>query len=314
MAPRFALLILLCLLSLPARLAARDLFVSNATGNDTNDGASATSLGERQGPFRTISRALRAARNGDRIIVENTGAAYHESLTLQAKRHSGVEGRPFVLVGNGAVLDGTEPVPPNAWEVVENEENMFRFPAERKSFHILYRDGKPVKRQAIAEGVERVPQLEPLEWCLHEGYVYFCTERGKLPWSYELTHTVLPVGITLYEVRHVLVQDLIVQGFQLDGINAHDGATDVELVGLTARGNGRSGISIGGASRVTLEACLVGDNGVSQVRTEGVCHARIINCDLIDRPTAPALDQQGGEVTVEGRVARATVSDEDKLR
>ena len=102
----------------------------------------------------------------------------------------------------------------------------------------------------------------------------------------------------MYEVRHVIINDLVVQGFQLDGVNAHDSAFDVSLNGLTCRGNGRSGISIGGASRVTLEACLVGNNGAAQVRTEGQSHTRIVNCNLLDN-TAPALQRDGGKVTVE---------------
>ena len=52
----------------------------------------------------------------------------------------------------------------------------------------------------------------------------------------------MPVGITLYKVRDVAIGDLTVQGFQLDGINAFDGAFDIQLSGVTCRGNGRSGI------------------------------------------------------------------------
>lgn len=79
------------------------------------------------------------------------------------------------------------------------------------------------------------------------------------------------VGITLYQVLNVEIQDLVVQGYQLDGVNAHDSAFNVKLVGLTCRGNGRSGISIGGALRVELEACLVGNNGEWQAS-----HGRVL--------------------------------------
>jgi hypothetical protein len=116
-----------------------------------------------------------------------------------------------------------------------------------------------------------------------------------MPRDYELSYTALTVGITLYEVRHVVISDLVVQGFQLDGINAHDGVFDASLVGLTCRGNGRSGISIGGASRVNLTACLVGDNGAAQVRTEGFSHTEILHCNLLEN-TAPAVVREGGLV------------------
>jgi hypothetical protein len=107
----------------------------------------------------------------------------------------------------------------------------------------------------------------------------------------------LPVGITLYEVRHVVIRDLIVQGFQLDGINAHDGVFGASFIGVTCRGNARSGISVGGASRVRVEGCVVGNNGAAQVRTEGYSHTRVINSHLLDN-TAPPVVREGGTVHV----------------
>lgn len=288
-------------------VAARDLHVNNVAGDDRNDGSAPTATGARSGPFRTIGRALRAARNGDQVIVAKTAVPYRESLTLQAGRHSGVAGRPFVLAGNGATLDGTEPVPIDAWENVRGD--IFRFAAERKSSHVLYLAGKPARRRPIEEGAPGIPPLEALEWCLRDGHVYFRVEPGKLPWAYELSHTALPVGLTLYEVRHVVIQDLIVQGFAQDGVNAHDGVVDTELVSLTCRGNGRAGISIGGASRVRVEACLVGDNGMAQLRTEGFSHTLVVNCDLLEEPQAPAIDREGGDVSIEGQVADASAGE-----
>lgn len=118
-----------------------------------------------------------------------------------------------------------------------------------------------------------------------------------MPQSYKVAYTDLQVGITLYEVRHVVIRDLVVQGFQLDGVNAFDGVMHATLTGLNCRGNARSGISIGGASRVLVESCLVGNNGAAQVRSEGVAHTQLIRCDLLDN-TAPKIVRDGGEVTV----------------
>ncbi|GIW92590.1 MAG: hypothetical protein KatS3mg110_0631 [Pirellulaceae bacterium] len=282
---------------------ARDIYVNNESGDDRNDGLAQTNVAPGRGPFRTIRRALAAARAGDHIHVAATGTPYHESITLQAGRHSGVASRPFVLEGNGAILDGSQPVPPDAWEGVG--PSLFRFRSETKSTHVLFLDGIPATRRRVPPGSGAPPELQPLEWCLFDGHVYFRTEPGKLPWAYNLSHTVLPVGITLYEVRHAIVRDFVVQGFALDGVNAHDGVTSVSLVGLTCRGNGRSGVSVGGASRVVIEACLLGDNAEAQLRTEGFSHTRLVNCDLIDHPAAPAIDRQGGEVIQEMRTVRA---------
>src|SRR5262245_5289596 len=103
------LLLIACLTAAPA--VARDIYVSNKQGDDHNDGNLPMPLGQLRGPYRTIERALRDTTNGDVIILENTGEPYHESVTLQAARHSGLAGKPFTIRGNGAVLDGTEPVP-----------------------------------------------------------------------------------------------------------------------------------------------------------------------------------------------------------
>jgi len=265
--------------------SAKNLFVNNVTGDDKRDGSTAMTSGRQGGPYRTIRRALLGARNGDRIALADTGEPYRESVTLQASRHSGVVGHPFELVGNGAVLDGSQPVPKDAWEFASGE--VFRFQPPRMRYQVLYLDGKPAKRKRVDAGEPR-PELQPLEWCLHDRYVYFRIEKDKLPRQYDLSYTALPVGITIYEARHVIVRGLVIQGFQLDGVNAHDGVFYGRLEGLTCRGNGRSGISIGGASRVKIIDCLIGDNGVAQLRTEGYSHTVIVNCDLLDN-TAPAL-------------------------
>lgn len=289
---RYLILAACCLSITPAW--ARDIYVDNVDGDDRNDGTAPQVLSERVGPYRTITRALKTTRKGDRVIVSNTGQKYRESITLQGGRQSGVPAAPFELVGNGAVLDGTFDVPADGWSHYQG--NVFRYHPPRTSFQLLYLDGKPAERRKVADR-QGIEQLEPRQWCLFERYLYFCVEDGQLPQAYELAYTGLQTGITLYEVHDVVVRDLVVQGFQLDGVNAHDGVTGATLSGLNCRGNGRSGISIGGASRVRLEACLVGNNGAAQVRTEGACHAQLVGCDLLDN-TAPKIVRDGGKVVV----------------
>lgn len=273
--------------------AARDIYVDNVHGDDRRDGSAPVGAGDMAGPCRTIARGLRLVQPGDRLVLANHGTPYRESLTLQAARHSGLPGQPFELQGNRAVLDGTQPVPGDAWEHYRDE--IFRFQPRRMGHLMLYLGAKPAVRCPVAD-YEGLADMKPLEWSLIQGQVYFRVEPDRFPREYELAITALPVGLTLYEVRHVVVSDLIVQGFQLDGVNAHDNVYDARLVGLTCRGNGRSGISIGGASRVRLESCLVGDNGAAQVRTEGFSRTEIADSQLLEN-TAPAIVREGGLVT-----------------
>jgi hypothetical protein len=268
--------------------AARDWYVDNVAGDDTKSGAMASTTGISDGPVRTIAKALRHADRLDRIILANTGEPYRESISLVG-RHSGIEGHPFTIVGNGAILDGQLPVPDEAWEF--HRDDVFTFQPRRLSAaQQLFMEGKPLVKGPGPTADSRLPPLGEMQWRYFGERIQFRPEKNRLPQSYGLSYAATPVGITLYQVINVRIEDLIVQGYQLDGINAHDSAFGVQLVGITARGNGRSGISIGGASQVTLEGCLVGNNGLAQVRTEGWSHTQIINCTLLDN-TAPALNK-----------------------
>ena len=283
-------------ISLSAGASARDIFVNNVAGDDRFTGAAAATQGAKIGPCRTIARALELAAKGDRIMLAATDEPYRESITLQAGRHSGFGDRPFEIVGGGATLLGAAPVPDAAWQHVGRE--VFRFAPPRKSSQLLFLDGKPADRVPVGPADLNLPDLQPRQWCLFQGDLYFRTEPGRMPDSYPLEYCDLPVGITLYEVRQVVIRDLIVQGFQRDGINAHDSVFDAWLKSVTCRGNARSGISVGGASRVLISECLLGGNGEAQLRSEGHSHTRVVNSRLLDS-TAPAIQSQGGSVQVE---------------
>ena len=119
--------------------AARDIFVDNMAGDDLLDGTLPTNTSPGIGPMHTITRALRAAGAGDRIILANTGEPYRESVSLVGSRHSGNPVGPFRIEGNGAVLDGTAAVPPEAWQWFRGD--VFRFQPPKKQFQQLFLDG-----------------------------------------------------------------------------------------------------------------------------------------------------------------------------
>ena len=56
------MLILVLFIALTDRAVAADLHVNNSIGDDRYDGLSAELYGDRGGPFRSISRALRSAQ------------------------------------------------------------------------------------------------------------------------------------------------------------------------------------------------------------------------------------------------------------
>jgi parallel beta helix pectate lyase-like protein len=290
------LLAILFLSLLAVEAHGRDIFVDNRSGDDTLTGRSAGGEGTGNGPVQTIAKAARLATPGDRIVLANTGEPYREQVTLQGGKCSGLgPDSPFVLEGNGAVIDGTVDVPDEAWQIVGR--SIFRFGPLLKSHQTLFIDNAPVARAPVRRG-EPLPRLEPLQWALVDGWVYLRTEAGAVPQQYHAICAGLQTGITLYDVRDVVVRNVVVRGFALDGINAHDDAFNVLLESVVSSDNGRSGISVGGASHVRIVGCQAAGNHEAQLRSEGYSHVRYSECKF-DEAFAPAIEQAGGEITAE---------------
>jgi len=287
-----AMLLVLC-----SAAAGRDIHVSNIAGDDTFTGHQPQNMADRTGPVRTIAKALRLANRGDRIVLADTGEPYRESISLSGSRHSGLSQRPFAIEGNGATLDGSAPVPPDAWEHYRGAVFCFRPP--RANHQQLFLDDRPAVRVVANRPAAAPPSLNAREWCLHGGQIYFCVEPEKLPEDYNLTYAHLQTGITLFHVERIGIVNLTVQGYQLDGINASNSARDVYLGGVTCRGNGRSGITVGSASSVEIDMSVVGNNGRAQLLTLPYSETFVRNSDIYAN-TAPALVDRGGRVWVEG--------------
>ena len=283
---------------LVAPAAGRDIFVSNTAGDDRFTGDQPRSAADATGPVRTITRALELAGAGDRIVLAKTGEPYRESVSLVGSRHSGYPHRPLTIEGNDAILDGSAPVPPNAWENYRGA--VFRFRPPQTAYQQLFINDRPAVRVTATRRAGSPPKLQPLEWCLLGGYVYFCVHPDKLPADYRLTYAQKQTGITLYHVERVGIVNLTVQGFQLDGINLNNSARDVYLGGVVCRGNGRNGITVGGASRVEIDVSLIGNNGWAQLLTHPYSETAVRSSDLFSN-TAPPWVDRGGRVYLNGR-------------
>jgi len=283
------------LLGMSDAALARQLYVNNVAGNDQADGTAPEST-INGGPVRTIGRALQLARPGDFLVIANTGIAYRESLSLSTADHCGTAVRPFTIQGNGAVLDGTQPIAVNAWEPVRGELYRFR-PPHGGQHELFFADGKPVPEVPVDVSSGKLPKLAADQWCSHSGYIYFQMLPGKIPHDYKdmnaLYYAALPVGITLYNVHDVRIVDLTIQGFRRDGVNAHDGVRNARIGGLILRGNGRAGLAVGGSSQVEADGCLAGNNGTAQVIVEGYSTLSLKQCELLRNP-APTIERLGG--------------------
>jgi hypothetical protein len=278
--------LLLALVIPPAAAAARDIHVNNVTGDDRLTGLSPERGEGLTGPVKTIQRALRLADKGDRIILAANDEPYRESISLFGGRHTGDGQRLFAIIGNGAVLDGSGPIPKRAWEHYHGD--VFRYQPRWPAHHLLFLDGKPAKRRPGAIARNKPPLLEPLEWDIAGQWVYFRVEPSRVVEDYALTHTLLQTGVTLYHVHDVLIDNLFIRGFRLDGVNVNDGVHGCLLDRLTCESNGRSGIFVGGASSdVLIYSTLVRDNAVAQVLRNPPAQFEIRDSEIVESGKAP---------------------------
>ncbi|MFV2069504.1 MAG: right-handed parallel beta-helix repeat-containing protein [Pirellulales bacterium] len=311
---------------------AREVYVNNILGDDLADGRSDHYVDPRFGPVRTIRRALIIADKGDRIQIKNTGHTYRESISLSSGRQSGFPDLPFTIMSDGAVLDGTVPMRVNGWEHVEGD--VFRYRPRRVAFQQLFLGDQPAGRKQLdhvaglqqgrgtlrsasrndkktiraafhgrktwQQGEMASRLLGPLEWALLDGWIYFRVEPTELPSDYPLRCCGLQTGITLYHVHDVRIDGLVIRGFQLDGVSAHDGVRAAVVSATTCRDNGRSGMSAGGSSRLTIDGCTLAGNGRSDVRIEGLARVKIAKTAIgAERPNR--IDVLGGQLRIDGK-------------
>lgn len=274
---------------------ADDWYVDNVSGIDRAAGNVADQ------PLKSIQAALDRSRPGDRIILKKSSEPYREQLSINGARNSGLDNRPLEIVGNGATLEGADRIRGTIWEALGND--LFQFRPNRLSHQVLFLNGRPLEKVDSALG-EPLPDLKPLQWTQRDGWIIVRTEPGRAPYQYEFACCRRTVGITLFQAHDVLISDLVIQGFQLDGVNVHDLADGITIQGCVIRGNGRSGVSVGGASRATIGSCLIGDNGDAQVRTEGYCRLEIDSCDILEQVGRIPIDHQGGAVVRDGNSNR----------
>jgi hypothetical protein len=237
------------------------------------------------GPVKSISRALQLAGTGDTIIVANTGMPYYDHLTLQGEKHSGHPFRPFRIEGNGATLTGAMVVPQRAWR--EADLDVWMLVPFRKGHFQLVRDGKALAevRPAADEQWTSVPDLQVNEWCVWHGAIYYKSERFVEPWTLNMSIARRSCGITVFAAHDIVISDLTIQHYRLDGVNLHDLALDVQLRKLTLRENGRAGFAIGGSSTAHVSGSDVERNRDHSVLIQEAAAVAIDDCILDAEPT-----------------------------
>ena len=271
---------------------AKDIYVNNLTGQNTNSGDEPFNLIHRSGPVRTISFALRMAEQGDRIVLANNpGHPYQETISLFGVQHSGDFEGPFTIEGCGAVLDGSLPISSDLWAYVN--QSTFRLRPSNSTHFALFLDGKPLPRVTVPKSPLTLPELKPFEWCIFDQFVYIALEERKQPADYNLSCTEKITGITLTHVNHVQINDLAIQGYQIDGISARNMVDNLILDNISIRGNGRHGFMAGKFSQSKIGFSRIGDNGSAQLLIDE--QAKVTSFQsVIDDRISPQVTNLGG--------------------
>lgn len=273
------------LLSAMASANAEVFYVNNRTGADRNDGVVDTPQSATSGPVKSISRALQLAGFADTIIVANTGLPYYDNISFQGEKNSGDPVRPFRLIGNGATITGAMVIPDGAWR--EASRDVWKVTPFRKGYFQLVRDGKalPELRPQPGEKWDSIPDLEVDQWCSWKGSIYYRVERLVDPASQRLSIARRSCGITVFSAHNIVISDLTIQHFRLDGVNLHDLATDIQLEKLTLRENGRAGLAIGGSSTGRLTGSDIERNRDHSVLIQEAAAVGLEDCILDAEPT-----------------------------
>ena len=135
------------------------IYVDNRKGSDALNGAFSNLVDIRSGPVRTICRGLQLAANGDTIVLANNGMLYFESIQLVGNRHSGFGKRMFTIIGNGAIIDGAQRVPPAAWMPVAGD--LWKLVPWWKGLYQLILDDRPVTEHPRRRARKRYRRFLP---------------------------------------------------------------------------------------------------------------------------------------------------------
>lgn len=277
------LYLLTAVLCLPRALSAGTIYVDSRLGNDRRDGSAPNTISEMSGPVRTMQRAVQLARHGDTISIANNGAPYYGSFSLVGERYSGSEVYPFVIEGNGAVLSGAKWISPDSWRPVASD--LWRITPIRKGHYQLILGGEALPEVAVPRGAEALPLLAPGEWCVWRGAIYLQTERNERPADMDLALADEEVGLTLLDAHDVVVRNVVLEHYRLDGVNAHDRCRNVLLENVVCRQNGRSGLTVAGTSELGAVGCRLEQNRLHSLLIEEKGAAALEECVLDREPT-----------------------------
>jgi len=280
---RFIIASLLVLVA--CRADAKVIYVDNLSGADRADGLVAKPTNEFSGPVRSLGRAVLLVRPGDVINIANTGVPYFESVSFVGKRLSGTLDQPLRIIGNGAILSGARAIPDGGWQ--KAGDDLWKVKPFRKGHFMLTLAGQELTEVRPETGGtwSELPPLEVDQWCSFKGQIYYRSAERDEPHNKPFGIAVDECGMSIYGTQEVVIEDLTIQHFRLDGVGVPDLAKRIELRNVKLIQNGRAGLRVGGGAVVTLRGATIEKNGRHSVLLQGLGSAEVVDSSLDVEPT-----------------------------
>lgn len=284
---------MLFLLLLSGTLAARNIYVNNLNGNDTNDGVSENTA------LQTIARAQTLLTAGDTIHLCNTGTVYREVFGF-----SKLVGKPDAYVtvdGHGATVSGSDKIIDAEWRMIapglyKNDTiyDKFKFNKEIIWRFFFVFDGRMNRMGTCMKGKSiplKAPQdLQDREWTFvtAEKAFYIKIDPAKKLADYNIEIPVRSNGVSIHNTTdYLIVKNLTVTHVYNDGYGLSGDGKNILLENIQSIDCGDDGISAHANSGAKIKGFYSSGNGTgicdtgnSQTHYEDVLIENIVGVDL----------------------------------
>lgn len=160
----------------------------------------------------------------------------------------------------------TETLEPKTWHRSHSRIGAVRRYPMKKRPKAVRLDGETVTLVATRD------RLEPGQWVVEEGTVYYRPPEGSDPSEMEMQFVVRGNGVQMNgPTAHVVVRNLNVRWVYNDGYNIHGRVTDARFYNCNARDTGDEGFSAHDACETLLDGAVYvnNSNGIANVNRSG---------------------------------------------
>jgi hypothetical protein len=233
-------------------------------------------LVSKTGTYKTIQQAINAAQPGDIIKLSTKDGPYYQSTVFHNK--SGAEGKPITLDGQGATLDGSDPLDHKEWQEVS--PGLYKSTALPMRLHIsasilgryFFLFNNKINRMGrVSKGTQTAlknpADLTDGEWTYVEAEKAFYVRPVA---GQDLSSVRAPIrasGVELNgDCEHLVIRNITATHVWNDGFNIHQRSRDILFQNIRAIECGDDGIS-------EHEDCQIKVDGMySSGNATGFCH------------------------------------------